>query len=184
MSDTDHHDKDTPKQSSEKDEEVVHVMTSNPEQHHYISTTTGGGRSTSKKLSVLLVVFVLVAIAIGAYSFSSGGSKSPTSVSSSSSSTPIAALAPAEVSITSSGFVPATVSVKVGQAVTWTNNDSSLHMIASDPYPSDNALADFKSKQPILQNDQFSFVFDKLGTYTYHDDLNPYTLQGTVIVKQ
>lgn len=92
--------------------------------------------------------------------------------------------APAQVSITSSGFIPATISIKAGQAIVWTNSDTKTHEVASDPYPNDNALAGFVDKQPLNQTETYSFIFDKAGTYTYHDTLNPYKFHGTVIVKR
>lgn len=92
-------------------------------------------------------------------------------------------ITPAKVSIGSNGFVPQVVSIKVNQAVTWTNNDRSVHEIASDPYPADNTLASLKSASPILAGSSYSYVFKKAGTYYYHDNLNPYTFKGTVIVK-
>jgi plastocyanin len=90
---------------------------------------------------------------------------------------------PAAVSITSNGFVPATISIKAGQAVIWTNTDVAKHEVNSDPYPSDNALAAFNDQQPLAQNDTYSYIFSKSGTYTYHDDLNPLKFKGTIVVK-
>jgi plastocyanin len=47
------------------------------------------------------------------------------------------------------------------------------------------ALAEHAGQEPFrLLDDHYSLVFDKAGTYTYYDDLNPYTLKGTVVVKQ
>ena len=39
------------------------------------------------------------------------------------------------VTITSSGVEPKTVAIDVGQSVTFVNNDSIAHNMASDPYP-------------------------------------------------
>jgi plastocyanin len=157
------------------DETVIHVMTSNPDQQHYVSTTPRSS-SSRKKRPALVVVLLLLLLGIGAYSFSSGNKPSTGTAS-------FLTAAPAQVSITSSGFVPATVIVKVGQVVTWINKDSSPHWIASDPYPADNALAGFNAKHDMTYNGSFSFVFHQAGTYTYHDNLNPYTLEGTVVVE-
>lgn len=127
---------------------------------------------------MVMAVLLLLIVAVGVYSLSSNNKSLSTTGTAS-----LAALSPAQVSITSSGFVPAVISVKVGQAVTWTNADASTHLVASDPYPTDNALAGFDSHQALSTNDHYSFVFNKAGTYTYHDDLNPYAFQGTIIVK-
>ncbi len=91
---------------------------------------------------------------------------------------------PAAVSITGSGFSPATVSVKAGQAVVWTNSDSKPHFVTSDdPKPTGNT-PDPKSGQAIAAGGSYDYVFSKAGTYTYHDDLNPGSgFKGVVVVK-
>jgi plastocyanin len=134
--------------------------------------------SFNKKMPVIGIVVLLVIIVVGAFIFASGSNNT----SNSGGSAALAAVAPAEVSITSTAFVPSTIKVRVGQAVTWTNTDSTAHVVASDPYPTDNGLAGFDSKQQLDTNDRFSYVFNKVGTYTYHDDLNPYSMDGTVVV--
>lgn len=138
----------------------------------------GHSPSSGNKTTILALIALLVIVVAGVFTFSSG--KSTTSPGTASISVPAAA----DVSITNLGFNPVTVDIKVGQAVTWINDDSAPHTVASDPYPTDNTLADFNSKGNLSTNDSYSFVFNKPGTYTYHDDLNPYTLQGTVVVKQ
>ena len=90
---------------------------------------------------------------------------------------------PAYVSITSSGYLPATISIKKGQAVVWTNTTNATHDVDSDPYPSDNALAGFKSPSVLNDNQTYSFVFNETGTFSYHDDLNPGNYKGDVVVK-
>jgi plastocyanin len=134
--------------------------------------------STNNRVMVIIgLILLLLVVCVGAY-YAFHSSNKTTNVTS------MKKIVPAQVSITSTGFVPASISVNVGQAVTWTNNDSSPHIVASDPYPTDNALAGFNAKQNMSRNDSFSFVFNKVGTYTYHDNLNPYAIKGTVIVKQ
>jgi plastocyanin len=169
------------------EETVIHVTTTSDidrkiheaDPHPYTPIPSAPS-SSSTRTRALVLMFLVVVVAIGAFSLSSNN-KSAVSTGTASL---LAAPAPGQVSVTSTGFVPATVTVKVGQAVTWTNTDSAPHVIASDPYPTDNALSGFDSQQDLSTNDRYSFVFDKAGTYTYHDDLNPYTLEGTVIVKQ
>lgn len=91
------------------------------------------------------------------------------------------AVAPAVVSITDKGFSPATVYIKAGQAVTWTNTDSNEHSIVnSDSLPPANS-PDPTSPQPLVQNDSYSYVFSQPGTYDYHDKSS--SIKGTVIVK-
>jgi len=89
----------------------------------------------------------------------------------------------ATVQITDANFVPATVKIKQGQSVTWTNTDTRLHQVAADPYPSHSKLPSLFSEESLAQNESYTFTFDKAGTYTYHDPLNPTTLKATVIVE-
>lgn len=88
----------------------------------------------------------------------------------------------AEVIIDNNQFIPSTINVKIGQPVIWLNHDHVKHIIASDPYPSDNGLANFKEPNALTYNDRFNFTFVKAGKYKYHDDLNPFKLKGSVYV--
>lgn len=156
----------------ESDDVVLHVVTSDPDP---VATKL----SNMRKLSGVVGVLLLLVVAVAALTVASNNQNSTKSSTAS-----IGTTAPsAQVSIADTGFIPKTISVKVGQAVTWINTDTNPHQVASDPYPSDTTLASLNSKGNLITNDSFSYVFNKSGTYTYHDELNPYTLQGTVIVK-
>lgn len=88
----------------------------------------------------------------------------------------------ADVSITASGFTPATIKVTPGTVVTWTNDDTKTHWIASDPFPTDNNLSDLNSAQALQPGDSYSFTFPAIGNYSYHDELNPYSVKGMIMV--
>jgi plastocyanin len=88
----------------------------------------------------------------------------------------------AEVVIMADGFSPATISISKGQSVHWLNQDSSMHQVASDPYPTEDAIPDFKQTVALENSQSYTYTFNQTGTFTYHDHLNPYTIKGTVIV--
>ena len=156
----------------ESDDVVLHVVTSGPD-------AAAKRISNMRKLSGVVGVVLLLVVAIAALTVASNNQNTTKSGTAS-----LASSKPsAQVSIASSGFVPRTISVKVGQAVTWVNKDASPHKVASDPYPTDTTLSGLNSKTNLNTNDSFSYVFSKAGTYTYHDEMNPYGNQGTVIVK-
>lgn len=129
----------------------------------------GSSSFATKLLAVLLVLLIIV---IG-YILLRPAPKTTTGPSTSTST-----VAPAAVSISAAGFSPATVSIRKGQAVTWTNTDNNPHGVTS----SATGAASFKSSS-LAQNDTYSYIFSTSGTYTYHDSLNPTTLSGTVVVK-
>ncbi|QHE94939.1 amicyanin [Pandoraea fibrosis] len=73
-------------------------------------------------------------------------------------------------------FSPATLTVRAGTRVTWTNRDDEPHTVTSSGNP--RAFA-----SGALDTDgTFSFVFDKPGTYPYYCAIHPH-MTGVIIVK-
>lgn len=89
----------------------------------------------------------------------------------------------AQVKITAKGFVPKVIMVKKETTVVWVNKDNKPHQIASDPHPLHNLLKGLIGNKPLSTGTSYSFTFNQVGTFTYHDELNPLNLHGTVIVK-
>ena len=91
------------------------------------------------------------------------------------------------------GFSPKTVTIKKGGTVTWTNQGGAAGMwIASAVHPthsvySGTTLAEHCNGTSDTSFDQckdasvYSFTFSKIGTWNYHNHLNPADF-GTVIV--
>ena len=86
-----------------------------------------------------------------------------------------AAVGGAQVTLQNFAFSPASVTVKVGDTVTWTNKDSAGHTVASDDGTS------FTSPTKAT-GATFSFTFTKTGTYAYHCSIHP-SMKGTVVVQ-
>jgi plastocyanin len=87
----------------------------------------------------------------------------------------------AEVQITSNGFEPATLIVKKGTKVVWTNKNTAMHQVASNPHPINDDLPGLNSE--ILNNNQsYEYTFEDEGDFGYHDNLNP-TTNGTIEVQ-
>ncbi len=79
------------------------------------------------------------------------------------------------VSIDNFTFTPASLTVKAGTTVTWTNRDDIPHGIAS----SNNA---FKKSKALDTDDSYSFTFTTPGTYQYFCYIHPHMV-GTVVVE-
>lgn len=88
----------------------------------------------------------------------------------------------ASVNITKNGFQPQTINIKKGTSVTFYNNDSVSHKIASDPHPTHDGLKDFVS-DTIRKNESYSVLFNQTGTFNYHDEADPIKLKGSVNVQ-
>ncbi len=86
------------------------------------------------------------------------------------------------VSITSSGFSPASITVEAGTTVTFVNNDTIPHWPASNPHPVHTTLSAFDSKGKVQPGDSYSYTFTDEGTWKYHCHLRP-GLTGEVIVE-
>jgi plastocyanin len=137
-------------------------------------TRSSGSDNRNMVLVGLLILIALVAIS-SYFAFRTKPKTTNTNVTTA--TVAPAKIAPAAVSISSSGFSPATISTKVGQAVVWTNSDTTTHLVAST-----NPKPVFSSQQALAKDDSYSYVFSKAGTYPYHDTSNP-TLKGEVIVR-
>jgi amicyanin len=88
------------------------------------------------------------------------------------------AVAADEVKISNYAYSPAVIKVKVGQTVTWTNEDAVQHDVMAD-----TMSADAPSSELLAKGESYSFTFKKAGTYTYHCTPHPY-MKGTVVVEE
>jgi plastocyanin len=85
-----------------------------------------------------------------------------------------AAAAETVVKIDNFTFVPQRVTVKVGETVTWINNDDIPHAVAATG-------KEFRSKV-LDTDDKFSFTFTTAGTFEYFCSLHPH-MTGTIVVE-
>lgn len=81
-----------------------------------------------------------------------------------------------KVSISNFAFTPASITVKKGTTVTWTNNDSVAHTVTADSGNGPNS--------ELLQNGEtYSFTFNEAGTFKYHCVPHP-SMKATVTVTE
>jgi plastocyanin len=79
-----------------------------------------------------------------------------------------------DVEISGFKFEDNTVTIKVGDTISWTNHDGGSHSVVADD-------GSFKSSN--LSNDaSFSFTFDSAGSFPYHCGIHP-SMTGTIIVE-
>jgi plastocyanin len=99
------------------------------------------------------------------------------------------------VALTSSGFVPKTITVPKGAVVVWLNEGSGSMWVASAMHPthevygettrSEHCAASYTGAAPFDQcenSSRFAFTFDQSGTWQYHNHLDG-AQTGTVIVE-
>lgn len=87
-----------------------------------------------------------------------------------STATPVSGTA---VTIGNFAFVPATLTVKPGDTVTWTNHDEEPHTVA--------ATGGSFHSPGMDDNGTYSFTFNTPGTFDYICSIHPF-MHGTVVV--
>lgn len=78
------------------------------------------------------------------------------------------------IQISSFSFSPASLTVKVGDTVTWTNQDSVGHSATADDKSFDTGI--------LGQGKSGTITFSKAGTYTYYCSVHT-SMSGTIVVQ-
>jgi plastocyanin len=86
------------------------------------------------------------------------------------------------VSINNFQFTPQNLTVKKGDVVIWTNNDTVSHTVNSDPHPvhTDHPSLNLGLMQP---GESKTFTADGVGTWGYHCHLHP-NMTGSLTITQ
>lgn len=72
------------------------------------------------------------------------------------------------------GFDPATTTISRCTEVVFKNMSSKDVWPAADLHPTHLTYPEFDPQKPVLPNDSWSFIFNKLGTWKCHDHLSPF----------
>ena len=145
-----------------------------------------------KYLLFMIVVLVAAPLLVAGCASTSNPSPSPSPTTATVSATTTAATSNASTSTATSSaspsvsagsqtvviqglsFQPASLTIQTGASVTWRNDDSVSHQIASDT----NAFS-----SPVLSpGASYTHVFDQAGTYPYHCAIHPF-MTGTITVQ-
>ena len=152
------------------------------------STPVSSEYPTSRRRALTLIVALSLLLAVGALAASCGGSTGggpsgggatttatgPKTTHVTAPSTTASAAGGAQVVMKDLAFDPASVTIKAGESVTWTNQDSMNHTVVADS-------GEFKSGE-LANQATFSFTFDTAGTYAYHCSIHP-SMKATVVVE-
>jgi plastocyanin len=126
-------------------------------------------------LAGLCLEIAAAALVVGAAS-ACGGSKSE----------PTPPVETTVITITASGVSPKNVTVPVGSQVTFTNNDSRVHDMQSDPHPEHNDCPELMQVGFLrVGESRTSGNLNNAQTCTYHDNMNEGTssLRGSIVIQ-
>jgi len=85
------------------------------------------------------------------------------------------------VTLTQSGFNPSTITIKVGDSVTWVNKSGQQATVNSNPHPTHTNYPPL-NLGGFADGSSLTLTFPTPGTFGYHNHLNP-SETGTIIVK-
>ena len=129
---------------------------------------------------VIAVAFVVLsAAACGSNNSNSTGTPSSTTTGTTTTTTTTGATAAASIVsgasfLTTTAFSPNPITVKVGDSVTWTNNDSVAHTSTANNSAWNSGL--------INPGGSFKTTFSTAGSFVYHCSIHP-GMVGTVTVQ-
>lgn len=128
---------------------------------------------------IIIGIIIVIILIVGGVYYMKKGSYSqmqdmPVQTQNSQQSSAPATAGKNAVTIQNFSFAPATLTVKVGENVTWTNQDSVGHSATADDNSFDTGV--------FAQGQSKSIAFSKAGTYTYHCSVHP-NMKATIVVK-
>lgn len=132
------------------------------------------GRITSLFISVLVVTALVFAVSgCGSDDADSGGS-APAETATQGATEATAGEAGTEVEIGDNFFKPQSITVKVGDTVTWTNSGQAPHTVTADDKSFDSGT--------VQSGDKFEQKFEDAGNFPYVCTIHP-GQEGEVVVE-
>ena len=86
-----------------------------------------------------------------------------------------------KIELTESGFVPQNITISPGDAIVFTTTRNAPFWPASDLHPTHEIYPEFDPKKPIPATESWTFRFDRVGAWNFHDHLDSY-FRGTIRV--
>ncbi|MBI2310097.1 cupredoxin domain-containing protein [Candidatus Collierbacteria bacterium] len=134
--------------------------------------------------TILGIVAVLAVVAVVVFVGKSGKNlyQSPTQPKSSTPAGSTTVQTTESVTLTSSGFEPQSLTVKVGTKMVWTNQSGTVAAVNSASHPT-HLVYPLLNLGNFGNGETLALVFDQPGTYKYHNHLNA-SQTGVVVVEK
>ena len=78
------------------------------------------------------------------------------------------------ITLTEKGFEPREVTLLKGGTVTFRTTTGQQYWPASNLHPEHTIYPEFDSKLPIAPDKEWSFTFDRVGSWGFHDHMRSY----------
>lgn len=141
-------------------------------------------------MNKVITAIVIILIIVGGYFLFFNKSNTPTTDNTTTSAgketiNPSASTNTAKkvtVNYTDNGFSPASITIKKGDTVVFVNQSSGSMWAASNPHPIHTDYSAFDEKATVDSGGSWSFTFEQVGTWSYHNHKSP-SDTGTVVVE-
>lgn len=87
------------------------------------------------------------------------------------------------VLLTDDGFVPEAITVRAGDSVTFRTQRPQPFWPSANPHPTHALYPEFDAGRPVPSTESWTFVFERVGVWPYHDFLRPY-FTGSIYVTE
>jgi plastocyanin len=77
------------------------------------------------------------------------------------------------ITYTDKGFQPSFLSVRAGDVVKFRNQSPIGMWVASNPHPTHTDYIEFDAGNSVNANGEYSFTFNRVGVWGFHNHLNP-----------
>ncbi|AKM77894.1 MAG: Plastocyanin [Candidatus Wolfebacteria bacterium GW2011_GWE1_48_7] len=98
-------------------------------------------------------------------------------------SAPVVVAPSAIITYGDNGFSPKPITVTAGTNIVFMNESGADMWPASAPHPTHTDYPELDAKKPIKPLNSYAFVITRVGTWKYHNHLNP-THFGSIIVTE
>ncbi len=130
-------------------------------------------KSKWTKLSILIVFFpIVIYLANAALFYSDKHSQN------------IEVAAAATVIMKDLKYSETQITIKQGEVVEFINAGSEEYWPASNIHPSHGIYPEFDPQGPVHPGESWSFKFDRVGSWKFHDHLHNREIKGTIIVTE
>lgn len=134
-------------------------------------------------LTVVVIAILIIAVAV----FRKRQATAPTgelpllTATATPTTSPTAVVKPFIIVFSNNTAAPKTISLNVGDTVTFVNNEATPHWPASGVHPTHQICPGFDSLRGLKRGETYSFTFKEAKTCPWHDHLKP-TINGSIVV--
>ena len=148
------------------------------------------------KTGTIVAIIVILVVIVGLIFLINPGKEAETTETSTGETEETDETTPQEhtIEVTSAGFSPQTLTIKAGDTVTWVNKGPGAMWPASAGHPTHKVYpvdtgkcvaiggSDFDACTGLGVGRSYSFAFDEVGSWNYHNHMRP-SNTGTVVVE-